>query len=242
LISDFVRDRLRWSDRRHKLVRAVHQSAQRYPLTSILGTDAGVRLLRELARHGGQLSAPDLTRRTGLAKASVARGLASLEATGLVTSVGTGRSVLYRLRPDHPLSPALSALLEAEERRFQSILDSARSAAESAGWGLVALWLYGSVARGEDLADSDLDLALVAEPEALPRLADAVRDGLLAPSEALGFSPSLVTLTTDDVVRLAAQRDPWWTSVTSDVVPLIGGRPEDLVATLRRAAGRGAAA
>lgn len=224
------------------MVRAAHQSAQRYPLTSILGTDAGVRLLRELARHGGQLSAPDLARRTGLAKASVARGIESLAATGIVTSAGTLRSVLYRLRSDHPLSPVLSTLFEAEERRFQSILDSARSAAESAGRGLVALWLFGSVARGEDLADSDLDLALVAEPEALSRLADGVRDGLVATSEVLGFTPSLVTLGTDDVVRLAAQRDPWWTGVTRDVLPLIGGRPDDLVAALRRAAGKEAAA
>jgi DNA-binding IclR family transcriptional regulator len=60
------------------MARANHQSAQRYPLTSILGTDAGVRLARELARHGGELSAPDLVRRTGLAKASVARGLEAL--------------------------------------------------------------------------------------------------------------------------------------------------------------------
>lgn len=224
------------------MVRAVHQSVQRYPLTSILGTDSGVRLLRELVRHGGQLSAPDLVRRTGLAKASVARGLESLETTSLVTAAGTGRSVLYRLRLEHPLSSALSSLFEAEERRFQSILDNARSAAESAGRGLVALWVFGSVARGEDRADSDLDLALVAEPGTLRQFADAVRDGLAAPAEKLGFMPSLVTLGTDDVMRLAAQRDPWWTGITSDVVPLIGGRPNDLVAALKRAAEKEAAA
>ena len=49
------------------MARSSPQSAQRYPLTTILGTDATVRLLRELARHGGQLSAPDLMRRSGLA-------------------------------------------------------------------------------------------------------------------------------------------------------------------------------
>src|SRR3954471_9946896 len=150
------------------MARSAHQSAQRYPLTFILGMDAGVRLARELARHGGQLSAPDLVRRTGLAKASVARGLEVLVEAGIVGTAGTGRSVLHRLRPEHPLTPALAALFEAEERRFQAILDGARSAAESVGPGLVALWLFGSVARGEDGAESDLDLALVAEPEALP--------------------------------------------------------------------------
>lgn len=160
----------------------------------------------------------------------------------MVGRAGTGRSVLYRLRPDHPLAAALSALFEAEERRFEAILDSARQAVESAGPGLVALWLFGSVARGDDRISSDLDLALVARPEALHRLVDALRDGLVAPAERMGFSPSVVGLGIDDVVRLAAERDPWWTGVTRDAVPLIGGRPEDLAAGLRRAAGKTVAA
>jgi hypothetical protein len=219
------------------MARASHQSMQRYPLTSVLGTDAGVRLARELALHGGQLSAPELVRRTGLAKASVARGLEALVGAGLVGTAGTGRAVLYRLCPEHPLATPLSALFEAEARRFQDILDSAMRAAESSGPGLVALWLFGSVARGEDQADSDVDLALVAEPEALPRLADAFRDALVQPSHAIGFRPSVVALGADDVVRLASQRDPWWTSSTADALPLIGGRPEELAAALARAAG-----
>ncbi|WP_254073341.1 nucleotidyltransferase domain-containing protein [Acidisphaera sp. S103] len=150
--------------------------------------------------------------------------------------------MLYRLRPDHPLSPALSTLFEAEERRFQSILDSIRVAAESAEPGLVALWVFGSVARGKDRADSDLDLALVAEPEVLPRLSDALRDALVAPAERLGFTPSLVTLGTDDVVRLAAQHDPWWTGVARDAIPLLDGSPDEVAVALRTAAGKEAAA
>ncbi len=146
--------------------------------------------------------------------------------------------MLYRLRSDHPLSSVLSTLFEAEERRFQSILDGARSAAESGGPGLIAFWMFGSVARGEDFVGSDLDFVLVAEADALPRLADAVRDGLAAPAVRLGFTLALVTLGTDDVLRLAAKRDPWWTGVTRDVVPLIGGHPEYLMAALRRAVGK----
>ncbi len=224
------------------MARAACQSAHRYPLTSILSTDAGVRIVRELARHGGQLSAPDLVRRTGLAKASVARGLEVLKEVGIIETAGTGRSVLYRVRQAHPLAPALSALFDAEEERFRAILDSAKSAAAAAGSGMVALWLFGSVARGQDRADSDLDLALVAEPQALPSVADKLRDGLVAPGEKMGFTPSVVALGTDDVVRLAAERDPWWIAVIRDAVPLIGACPEDLASRLTRAAGTAVAA
>lgn len=217
------------------MARAAHQSVLRYPLTTILGTDAAVRLLRELAGHGGQLSAPDLVRRTALAKASVARGLEALVAANVVATAGSGRSLLYRIAQDHPLSPALRSLFEAEDRLFHSILDSIKSAAQSAGQGVVAVWLYGSVARREDRTDSDLDLALVAKAKALPRLADSFRDALVAPGERLGFNASVVTLGTSDVVRLAAERDPWWENVARDALALIGARPEDLAAMLRRA-------
>ncbi len=147
------------------MARATHQSALRYPLTFILGTDVGLRLSRELARHGGQLSAPDLARRTGLSPASVSRGLGALVRTGTIEAAGTGRSLLYRLHRRHPLAAPMAALFEAEDRRFQSLLDSVRAAATAAGPGLLALWLFGSAARGEDRLGSDFDLALVAEPD-----------------------------------------------------------------------------
>lgn len=223
------------------MARAKLQSVQRYPLTTILGTDAAVRLLRELARHGGMLSAPELVRRTDLAVTSVARGLEALERVGIVEALGTGRAVLYRLRTDHLLARALDALFEVEEARFQAVLDSIREAAGAAGAGIVAVWLYGSVARGEDGPGSDLDLALVADSYALPALADALRDGLLAPGERLGFNPSVVALGTHDVLRLNAEHDPWWTSSVGDAVPVLGPHPGELASVLRRASGRAAA-
>jgi len=85
------------------MARSSAQSAQRYPLTVVLGTEANVRLLRELSRHGAQLSAPDLVRRTGLAKTSVWAGLSALEEAGVASVAGTGRSRLYSLQVDHPL-------------------------------------------------------------------------------------------------------------------------------------------
>jgi len=100
------------------MARSAPQSAHRYPLTTILGSDAHVRVLRELSRHGGQLSAPSLVSRTGLAKTSVWAALTSLAQAGVVSVAGTGRARLYSIRSDHPLRGVLDALFEAEERRF----------------------------------------------------------------------------------------------------------------------------
>ena len=224
------------------MARAFHQSMQRYPLSAIMGTDAGVRLSRELALHGGLLAAPDLARRTGLSKASVARGLAALEASGAFRAVGSGRTVLHGLSADHPLAPAIRALFEAESTRFQDLLEAARTAARSVGPDLVALWLYGSVARREDGADSDVDLALVLTaarpvadgPDWRQHLADAVRDELASSSRKAAFSPSLVVLDTDDVARLSSERDPWWMAVLADAQALVGEDPQTIATRVPR--------
>lgn len=224
------------------MARAKLESLQRYPLDAILGTDATVRLLRELCRHGGMLSGSALVVRTGLAPATIGRGLASLERVGVTEMVGSGRTHLYRLRTDHPLASALHALFATEEARFATVLSSIKSATDAAGAGVKAVWLYGSVARGEDGINSDLDLALVTEPEKSVAVADALRDALVAPSEKLNFIPSLVALDTNDVRRLSIEQDPWWTSLVDDVVVIVGPRPEVLSMELQRAAPSRAAA
>lgn len=210
------------------MARSAAQSVQRYPLTLMLGTEANVRLLREISRHGGQVSAPDLVARTGLAKTSVWAGLASLDEVGIVAVAGTGRARLYSIRVDHPLRPALDGLFEAEERRFDAVLESVRVAARGCGPGVVAVWLYGSVARGEDRPGSDLDIAVVAVDGRVAAIVDAFRDALHPAGEALGFMPSVVELGIADAARLAGERDPWWVGVVRDAVVLFGPRPDEV--------------
>ncbi|WP_372399786.1 nucleotidyltransferase domain-containing protein [Azospirillum sp. HJ39] len=88
--------------------------------------------------------------------------------------------------------------------------------------------LYGSVARGEDRPDSDLDVAVVAVEEGLEKAVGAVRDALHPAGETLGFSPSVVGLGTGDVERLAWENDPWWTGVAADALAVFGPRPDEI--------------
>ncbi len=138
--------------------RSAPQSSQRYPLTQVLGTEANVRLLRELTLHGGQLSAPSLVSRTALAKGSVRTGLNVLVRLGVVVVAGSGHAQLYSLRPDYPLRAAIEALFDAEVARFDSVLQAIRDAANGCEPSPLATYIYGSVGRGQDGPESDLAL------------------------------------------------------------------------------------
>lgn len=209
------------------------QSVLRYPLTVILGSVANVRTLRELVRHGGELSAPSLVKRTGLAKASVRQALQILETMKIVETLGAERSRLFRVQRKHPLAAALDELFQEEERRFEAVLSAIRVATDRCV-GLTAAWLYGSVARGEDRETSDVDVAVVGEPEAIPLIEQTLREALVEAEERLVFRASVVAIDTRDVLRLAAENDRWWTGLADASLGIVGDPPDVLLERLKR--------
>ncbi|TAJ41019.1 MAG: nucleotidyltransferase domain-containing protein [Reyranella sp.] len=211
------------------------QSALRFPLTRVLGSVANVKTLRELVRHGGELSAPSLCVSTGLSTRAVQLSLRALEEMGVIRSLGSGRTRLYRRRRSHPLSQVLVELFREEENRFASIVGKVREAAEACRPQLMAAWIYGSVARRQDRPDSDLDIALVASPEAVASVERLVREALLPAEEELVFHASVVTLGTKDVIQLSSQSDPFWTNLRSDAMTILGDSPDLLLTRLVRA-------
>lgn len=211
------------------------QSALRFPLTRVLGSVANVKTLRELVRHGGELSAPSLCVRTGLSTRAVQLSLNALEEMKVVRRLGSGRTRLYRRRRSHPLSQILVDLFRQEENRFDSIVGKVREAAEACRPQLIAAWIYGSVARGTDRAGSDLDIALVVSPEAVANIEALVREALLPAEEELVFHASVVTLDTKDVLQLSRQDDPLWASLQNDAITILGDSPEVLLTRLARA-------
>lgn len=208
------------------------QSALRYPLSAILASEGNVRVLRELLRHGGELSAPGIASRVGLTAKHVRQLLTSLAESGIVEPVGQGRYLSWRALRGHPLHPQLGALFRAEEERFEAVLEAVREVAR--GVAPRAVWLYGSAARGEDRPGSDVDVALVAAAEDLDRVVDTFRERLRDAGDALGVAYSVVAVSPTDVLRLSAG-DPWWNGVRADAVTLFGPEPDRLAAQVRRA-------
>lgn len=85
-----------------------------------------------------------------------------------------------------------------------------------------AAWLYGSVARGEDAPESDVDIALVVRSQAV---ADQVREALMPLEDAQQIRISLTALTARDLAALPDD-DPWWVNVVREGRVLKGAAPD----------------
>jgi predicted nucleotidyltransferase len=201
----------------------------RQPLDIVLSSTGSVRVLRALLGHGGAVSVSRLAAVTKLTPEGVRGILGDLEQTGLVEMLGEGRARLYRAVADHPIAAALAGMFRAEEARFHDIRRAVEVCASHPH--ILAVWLFGSAARGTDRVDSDLDLAVVIDAAAdeVARLADALRDALREPERRLGFVASVVAMSPDDLRQHIASRSPLLADLLEDGRALKGPPPAWLV-------------
>lgn len=103
--------------------------------------------------------ASELIRLVGAGSGAVQRELARLEETGLVTVRRLGSQKHYQANPDSPLYEELCAIA----RKTIGLAEPLREALSPLASQIVAAFVYGSVARREDRAASDIDLMVVSD-------------------------------------------------------------------------------
>jgi uncharacterized protein len=101
----------------------------------------------------------EVSARTGSNLLLAQRALRRVEAAGLVTKTTRGNRAYYRVRRDSPAFEDLKRLL----LRTVGLGDALRRALAPFEGKLSIAFVYGSVARGEESATSDIDLFAVGE-------------------------------------------------------------------------------
>lgn len=208
------------------------QSHIRYPLNRLLAKGGALRILRSLALYGDALSVSQLAGETGMTPQGIRLALDSLAGLQIVSVMGQGRSMLYKLAPSHPMSPVLQQMFLAEKAHWDGLLQSLRDITRQFP-DIEACWYYGSVARGDDLPASDLDIAIIISAPEVEAITERYREALHPLEAKYAISCSVVGIGLTELLSVVTG-NPWWEEVCRDGRVIKGMPPERLLERQRK--------
>ena len=176
-------------------------------------------------------SGRELARRAERSNTGVQHVLDRLVEHGLVNREEVGRTFLYELNRDHLLAPTVEQMAGARAELVRRLRDAVGA------WGVppVHASLFGSAARGDGDANSDIDLLIVRPVDIDPDdahwrgqvdgLADLVRRWT-------GNNAGIAEVPEGELSRLRKDRPPVVEEVSEDAVDLAGESTRKLLSRL----------
>jgi len=117
------------------------------------------RVFGELFRKQEGVYLRELERTTGINSRQLIRELHTLRDAGIIAPKRVGNVVVYRFNPECPIYEDLQAIV----RKTVGLADALRGMLRPFADGIRLAYVFGSHARGEQRADSDIDLMIVGQ-------------------------------------------------------------------------------
>jgi len=184
-------------------------------IATALFSDSQSRVFRLLfGQPEREFHLSELRRLTGLGSASLQRELNRLADVGLVRSERVGNLRRFQANPQSPVFGELVGLT----RKTLGVEPMLREALLPLSRNLKAAWVYGSVAKQTDTAQSDIDVMLVGKNVRLAKVLE-----LLVPLEAqLGRKINPTVYTPAEFAKRRAEPDSFVNRVLAQpILPLI---------------------
>ena len=158
-------------------------------LADVLFTPVQQRVLALLfGQPDRRYQSAELIRLAASGTGSVHRLLTRLAKVGLVTVEAVGNQKFYQANPDSPVFGELVGLI----RKTVGLAGPLRAALSPLVGDIVAAFVYGSIAKGQERAGSDIDLMVVSDELDYPRMYSALQPAEAALSRTI--NPSLLTV------------------------------------------------
>lgn len=136
---------------------AIYASAN---LSDALFTATQQRVLGCLfGQPGRSFTVSELIQITGAGSGAVQREVARLAGSGLLNMAQVGNQKRYRANPQSPIHDELATIV----RKTFGLAAPLREALLPIADAITAAFVFGSVAKGQDTASSDIDLMLISE-------------------------------------------------------------------------------
>jgi predicted nucleotidyltransferase len=193
-------------------------------IANTLFSDSQSRVFRWLfGQPDRKFHLSELRRLTGLGSASLQRELNRLTEARLVDSERVGNLRRFQANPQSPVFSELVGLT----RKTLGVESLLREALLPLAPALQAAWVYGSLAKQTETAQSDVDVMLIGDPLLLGSVLE-----LLLPLEAqLGRKINPTCYTRSEFERRRAEPDSFVNRVLAQaILPLIGDAHEPVSA------------
>ncbi len=185
------------------------------------------RILGVLAETTAQLNLTTVARLAGVSPAQASRVLPELVHLGLVERVEAPPSALFRLMDENLVGRHVRSMTDLRYLALRTVGDC--SALQKPRPELVIV--FGSFARGEADADSDLDVVL-ARPAVIDDSDSAWAASIVNLNKdltrALGNPVNILEVRAHDLDRRLKSRSEVWRSIRSEGIVVYGDAPEDL--------------
>ena len=130
-----------------------------YPLNHILGQLSKIKILRFLIKSGVSMNGREIGKAVGLSHVRCHTILKELSEQGIVSLRRIGRSTVYEIQEDHiVVKDWLEPLFRKEELLVQNL---AQVVIDYLTTKPLSIILFGSIAKNQDQAGSDIDLLLI---------------------------------------------------------------------------------
>ena len=194
-------------------------------LTKLFGSKARVKVLSLfMLNAGSEYYLREIAQRTGLAVRSVQRAVEDLCEIQILEREKRGNSIYFRLNGQNPIVADLKGVFLKTVGLGGFLRDALSENAQ-----IDAAFIYGSIAKGEETATSDIDLALIGEVP--PReLSDLLSDL----EERTGREINATSFTQEEWGKRIASGDHFATTLLHEPKYMLIGHDEELK-TLGRA-------
>jgi predicted nucleotidyltransferase len=183
-----------------------------HALDDILGNKLKLRILRIFCTSGGEYTGREMARLTGYSQTYTLSALSDLEANGLLYRRDVSRAHIYSLNEEHMLVKELSKVFELERSALAEIAKDFKS---ELGEDLESIIVFGSVARGEERPNSDIDMVFTLRDGSKAMVESKIDSVTNASMAASGnpISPILVTETELEKMREKKEKKGMWAEV-----------------------------
>ena len=191
---------------------------------------ADAAVLRVLAVQGRPVTGREVAKLAGANQSSTQRALNRWVTIGVLNAARAPHAALYTLNRDHVLWAPLEAILAAPARIEQEIGELVRERTQ----GRATVAIFGSVARRDSSALSDIDIALIVPDDQDPLQIEGLVDELRERVESLsGNEAQIVEVSERQLRNMVAHADPLAKSWAEEAHTLAGTSLSSLIAAAK---------